>query len=150
MRSRSQHGVTLMELIVAITILLVLMGAAVPVVRFQAKRQKEAELRHDLWEMRAAIDRYKLYADSNAFQVKVDTDGYPPDLQTLVKGVDVQGKTVRFLRRVPIDPMTGHADWVLRSEQDDPNTESWGEQNVFDVHTKSDGTALNGTKYKEW
>jgi general secretion pathway protein G len=150
MQSRSQRGVTLLELIVATAILLTLMGAAVPVVRFQSKRQKEAELRHDLWEMRAAIDRYKLYADNNAFQVKVGTDGYPADLQTLVKGVDVQGKTVRFLRRIPIDPMTGHAEWGLRSEQDDPDTESWGEQNVFDVHTKSGGTALNGTKYKDW
>src|SRR5215467_4222691 len=110
-----QRGVTLLELVVAITILLVLMGAAVPVVRFTVKRQKETELRRDLWEMRAAIDRYKDAADRNAFQIKVGTDGYPPDLDTLVKGVDVQGKKLRFLRRIPIDPMTGKDEWGMRS-----------------------------------
>ncbi|HKE31070.1 MAG TPA: type II secretion system protein, partial [Candidatus Angelobacter sp.] len=114
------RGVTLLELIVAITILLILMGAAVPVVRLTVKRQKETELRRDLWEMRAAIDRYKDAADRNAFQIKVDSDGYPPDLDTLVKGVDVQGKKLRFLRRVAIDPMTGNNEWGLRSTRDDP------------------------------
>jgi general secretion pathway protein G len=126
------------------------MGAAVPVVRLTVKRQKETELRRDLWEMRSAIDRYKEYADRNAFQTKVGSDGYPPDLDTLVKGVDVQGKKLRFLRRIPVDPMTGKDDWGLRSDQDDPTSESWGSQNVFDVYTKSDGTALDGTKYKDW
>ena len=147
---RSQRGVTLLELIIATTILLILMGAAVPSARFVVKRQKEAELHRDLWEMRAAIDRYKAAADNNAFTIKFGTDGYPPDLDTLVNGVDVQGKKVRFLRRVPVDPMTGRAEWGLRSEQDDPTSEAWGEQNVFDVYSKSDGTALNGTKYKDW
>jgi|ERR1700682_2171465 len=150
MQSRSQRGVTLVELIVATTILLILMGAAVPVVRFTVKRQKETELRRDLWEMRSAIDRYKAAADNNAFPIKLGTEGYPPDLDTLVKGVDIQGKKVRFLRRIPIDPMTGKTDWGLRSMQDEPASESWGEQNVFDVYTKSLGTALNGTKYKDW
>jgi len=144
------RGVTLLELIVAITILLILMGAAVPVVRLTVKRQKETELRRDLWEMRAAIDRYKDAADRNAFQIKVDSDGYPPDLDTLVKGVDVQGKKLRFLRRVAVDPMTGNNEWGLRSTRDDPTSESWGGQNVFDVYSKSDGTALDGTKYKDW
>ena len=150
MQSQSQRGVTLVELIVATTILLILMGAAVPVARFTVKRQKETELRRDLWEMRSAIDRYKAAADNNAFQIKLGTEGYPPDLDTLVKGVDIQGKKVRFLRRIPIDPMTGKADWGLRSMQDEPTSESWGEQNVFDVYTKSQGTGLNGTKYKDW
>ena len=147
---RRERGVTLLELIIAIIILLVLMSAAVPVVRLTVKRQKETELRRDLWEMRAAIDRYKEYADRNAFQTKVGSDNYPPDLDTLVKGVDVQGKKLRFLRRVPVDPMTGKDDWGLRSDQDDPTSESWGAQNVFDVYTKSTGTALDGTKYKDW
>src|SRR5215470_15729487 len=108
-----QRGVTLLELIIAIAVLLVLMGAAVPVVRLTVKRQKETELRRDLWEMRAAIDRYKEYADRNAFQTKVGSNGYPPDLETLVKGVDVQGKKLRFLRRIPVDPMTGNTDWGM-------------------------------------
>jgi general secretion pathway protein G len=150
MRYRPQRGVTLLELIIAISILLILMGAAVPVARYTMKRQKETELRRDLWEMRSAIDRYKAAADNNAFTQKLGTDGYPEDLETLVKGVDVQGKKVRFLRRIPIDPMTGKAEWGLRSEQDDPKSDSWGEQNVFDVHSKSEGTGLDGTKYKDW
>jgi len=147
---RPQRGVTILELIIAITILLILMGAAVPVARLSVKRQKETELRRDLWEMRAAIDRYKDAADMNKFQIKVGTEGYPPDLDTLVKGVDVQGKKLRFLRRVPVDPMTGNSDWGIRSMQDDPTSESWGGQNVFDVYSKANGTALDGTKYKDW
>ena len=149
-RYRIQRGVTILELIIAITILLILMGAAVPVARLSVKRQKETELRRDLWEMRAAIDRYKDAADMNKFQIKVGTEGYPPDMDTLVKGVDVQGKKLRFLRRVPVDPMTGNSEWGLRSMQDDPTSESWGGQNVFDVYSKSNGTALDGTKYKDW
>ncbi|HET6933869.1 MAG TPA: type II secretion system protein [Candidatus Angelobacter sp.] len=151
MRFRCNKGVTLLELIVVITILLILMGAAVPVVRVSVKRAREVELRRDLWEMRNAIDRYKDAADKNAFQQKLGTEGYPPDLDTLVNGVEVQGgKKLRFLRRIPVDPMTGNKDWGLRSMQDDPQSDSWGGQNVFDVYTKSDGTALDGTKYKDW
>jgi len=151
MQKRLQRGVTLLEMIIVITILLILMGAAVPVVRISVKRQKEVELRRDLWEMRDAIDRYKDAADRNTFRVKLDTEGYPPDLDTLVNGVEAQGgKKLRFLRRVPVDPMTGNKDWGLRSMQDDPQSDSWGGQNVFDVFTKSDGTALDGTKYKDW
>ncbi len=146
----SQRGLTLIELIVAITILMILTGAAVPIVRVRIIREKEQELRRDLWEMRDAIDRYKDAADRNAFQVKVGTEGYPPDLDTLVNGVDVQGKKLRFLRRIPVDPMTGKAEWGLRSMQDDPDSESWGGQNVFDVFSKSQGKALDGTNYKDW
>jgi general secretion pathway protein G len=148
---REQRGVTLIELIVVITILLILMGAAVPVMKVSVKRQKEVELRRDLWEMRNAIDRYKDAADRNMFQIKLGSEGYPPDLDTLVNGVEVAGgKKLRFLRRVPVDPMTGNKDWGLRSMQDDPQSDSWGGQNVFDVYTKSDGTGLDGTKYKDW
>jgi general secretion pathway protein G len=149
-QGRSASGFTLIELIVAITILLVLAGAAVPLARLQIQRQREHDLRADLWEMRDAIDRYKDAADRGAFQTKVGSDGYPPDLETLVNGVDVAGKKLRFLRRIPVDPMTGNKEWGLRSTQDDPNTDSWGGQNVFDVFTKSQGTGLDGTKYSEW
>jgi general secretion pathway protein G len=138
------------ELIVTVAILAVLASAAIPLTRFTVKREKERELRYDLWQMRDAIDHYKDAADRNAFQTKVDSFNYPPDLQTLVDGVDVQGKKVRFLRRIPIDPMTGKDDWGMRAMQDDANSDSWGGQNVFDVFTKSDGTALNGTKYNTW
>src|SRR5438128_2207789 len=149
-RTGRQRGLTLVELIVAITILMILTGAAVPIVRVRIVREKERELHRDLWEMRDAIDRYKDAADRGAFQVKVGTEGYPPDLQTLVDGVDVAGKKVRFLRRIPVDPMTGKAEWGLRSMQDDPGSESGGGQNVFEVFSKSEGTALDGTKYKDW
>ena len=143
-------GFTLIELIVATAILVILTGLALPMARVVIKREKERELRSALWELRDAIDRYKDAADRNAFQIKVGTEGYPPDLDTLVKGVDVGGKKVRFLRRIPQDPMTGSAEWGLRSMQDDPDSDSWGGQNVFDVFTKSQGTGLDGTEYKTW
>jgi general secretion pathway protein G len=149
-REGGEAGLTLVELIVTVAILAILASAAIPLTRLTTKREKERELRYDLWQMRDAIDHYKDAADRNAFQTKVDSFNYPPDLQTLVDGVDVQGKKVRFLRRIPIDPMTGKDDWGMRAMQDDPNSDSWGGQNVFDVFTKSDGTALNGTKYNTW
>jgi general secretion pathway protein G len=149
--NRRQHGVTLVEMIVVITILLILMGAAVPIMKVSIRRQRETELRRDLWEMRSAIDRYKDAADKNMFQIKLDSQGYPPDLDTLVNGVEIAGgKKLRFLRRIPMDPMTGNKDWGLHSMQDDPQSDSFGGQNVFDVYSKSTGTALNGTKYKDW
>ncbi|HKN15638.1 MAG TPA: type II secretion system protein [Candidatus Sulfotelmatobacter sp.] len=144
------RGFSLLELIIATTILLILSTMAVPMARLSIKREKERRLRADLWEMRDAIDRYKLDADRQAFQIKVDSQGYPPDLDTLVKGVDVQGKKVRYLRKIPIDPMTGATEWGLRSMQDDPDSDSWGGQSVFDVYTKSQDEALDGTKYKDW
>lgn len=128
----------------------ILTGAAVPVARLAIKREKEKRLRDALWEMRDAIDRYKDAADRGAFQVKIGSEGYPPDLDTLVNGVDVGGKKIKFLRRIPVDPMTGSTDWGLRSMQDDPKSTSWGGQNVFDVFTKSQDTALDGTKYQDW
>ena len=148
--ARRDWGMTMVELIVAIAILSILTGMALPLVRLNFKRERERILRRDLWEMRDAIDRYKDAADRNAFITKVGSDGYPPDLDTLVNGVDVAGKKVRFLRKIQVDPMTGKAEWGLRSTQDDPDSDSWGEQNVFDVHTKSEDTALDGTKYKDW
>ena len=147
---RSQRGLTLVELIVTTAILTILMSAALPLVHFQVKRQKERELRADLWMMRDAIDKYKDAADRGAFQTKIESQNYPPDLETLVNGVDVQGKKLRFLRKIPVDPMTGQAEWGLRSMQDDPDSDSWGGQSVFDVHSKSQGTALDGTKYATW
>jgi general secretion pathway protein G len=144
------EGLTLVELIVTIAIIAILASAALPMARFEVKRQRERELRRDLWEMRDAIDRYKEAAERGAIQIKADSQGYPPDLQTLVDGVDVQDKKVRFLRAIPTDPMTKSTDWGLRSNQDDADSTGWGGQNVFDVYTKSYDTALDGTKYSTW
>ena len=147
---KHEDGLTLIELIVTVAILSILASAAVPVTMFTVKREREHELRRDLWQMRDAIDHYKDAADMNAFQTKVDSQNYPPDLETLVNGVDVQGKKVKFLRKIPIDPMTGKAEWGLRSMQDDPTSDSFGGQSVFDVYSKSLGTGLDGTKYSTW
>jgi general secretion pathway protein G len=149
-KQKKQRGMTLVELIIAIAIMAILATAVLPIARNVIKREREKELRAALWQMRDAIDRYKDYADQSKFQVKLDSQGYPPDLETLVKGVDVAGKRIRFLRRIPMDPMTHSMDWGLRSMQDDPDSDSWGGQSVFDVYTKSEGTALDGTKYKDW
>ncbi|MGH9709730.1 MAG: type II secretion system protein [Candidatus Acidiferrales bacterium] len=151
--TRSAAGMTLLELIVACGILVVLSGMAVPMARVQIKRQREAQLRYDVTEMRNAIDRYKDAADHNLIRIQTGTEGYPPDLQTLVDGVQLAGapdRHVRFLRQIPVDPMTGTADWGLRSVQDDADATNWGGQDVFDVYTKSTGTALDGTKYSDW
>jgi general secretion pathway protein G len=145
-----QSGFTLIELIVATMILIILTGMAVPLVRLSVQRERERELRYDLWMMRDAIDRYKDAADLGKFQTKVGSENYPPDLDTLVTGVDVQGKKLKFLRKIPVDPMTGKDEWGMRSMQDDATSDSWGGQSVFDVYSKSQGTALDGTKYKDW
>ena len=145
------RGFTLLELIVAATILSILTLMALPLARVTIQREREKELRAALWEMRDAIDRYKDAADKQAFQTKVDSNGYPPDLETLVKGVEAQGgKKIRFLRSIPVDPMTKSKEWGMRSMQDDPDSDSFGGQSVFDVYTKSTGTGLDGTKYKDW
>jgi general secretion pathway protein G len=199
-KASGQAGITLLELIIACAILLVLASAAMPVARYTVKRQKEAELHRELREMRDAIDRYKDAADRNLIRVEAGTEGYPPGLDTLVKGVDLtsqqgagiagattpgqplvpatgfggafggfgssfgqtQGQNngsgqgqdlirhVRFLRRIPVDPMTGRAEWGMRSVQDDPDSTSWGGKDVFDVFSLSTGTALDGTKYSDW
>ncbi len=149
-RRKGEAGVTLIELIIVVTMLSILATAAVPMAIIQVKRAKERELRRDLWEMRRAIDAYKDAADLGLIQTKVDSINYPPDLQTLVDGVDIKDKKVRFLRRIPTDPMTNTADWGLRSNQDDADSDSFGGQNVFDVYSKSNGTSLDGTKYNTW
>ena len=149
-RKKGERGLTLVELIVTIAILAILAAGAAPIARYKVKRDKERELRYDLWTMRDAIDKYKDAADKGAFQTKVDSQNYPPDLETLVTGVDVQGKKVRFLRHIPVDPMTGKAEWGMRSMQDDPTSDSFGGQSVFDVYSKSQGVALDGTKYSDW
>jgi len=149
-KKHKERGLTLIELIVATSILLILSGMAVPLARVTIKRSKEKDLRAALWQLRDGIDRYKDAADRGAFQIKAGSEGYPPDLDTLVKGMDVGGKKLKFLRRIPTDPMTGDTDWGLRSMQDDPDSDSWDGNNAFDVHTKSTGVALDGTKYKDW
>ena len=141
---------TLVELVVAIAIMAILATSVLPITRTVVKREREKELRAALWQMRDAIDRYKDAADRGAFQVKLGSEGYPPDLDTLVKGIDVNGKKIRFLRHIPVDPMTHGTEWGMRSMQDDPTSDSWGGQGVFDVYTKSEGTALDGTKYSDW
>jgi len=145
----NESGLTLVELIIVIAILGIMAGAALPIARFEVKRQKEKELRRDLWEMRDAIDKYNDAATKGAFQTKADSFNYPPKLETLVDGETVGDKQLKFLREIPTDPMTGDKDWALQSMQDEPG-DAWGEQNVFDVHSKSKGTALDGTKYSDW
>jgi len=148
---KPHRGFSLLELIVACTILAVLTLMALPLARVTIQREREKQLRQALWEMRDAIDRYKDACDRGAFQSKVDSQCYPPDLDTLVKGVEIAGsKKIRFLRSIPTDPMTKSTEWGLRSMQDDPDSDSWGGQSVFDVYSKSLGTALDDTKYKDW
>jgi len=153
MRIFGRRGFTLIELIVSIFIISILIGLALPLAKNSIKREKEFELRSALREMRTAIDKYKDASDRGFIQMKVDTEGYPETLQVLVDGVQMVGqvdKKLKFLRRIPIDPMTDKTDWGLRSYQDDPKSTSWGGQDIFDVYTKSEGTAFDGTKYKEW
>ena len=154
-RLPSEAGLTLLELIVSCTILTILASMAIPIARYTALRERENELQRDLLSMREAIDRFKDLADHGQIRVDALAGGYPPDLETLVKGVPLTSltggsKTIHFLRRIPVDPMTGNTDWGLRSSEDDPDSTSWGGQNVFDVYSKSQGTAINGTKYSEW
>ncbi len=152
-RRTAAAGMTLIELIVACAILMVLTSAAMPIMRYTIVHKREQELRYDLREMRDAIDRYKDLADRNLIRIEVGSEGYPPDLETLVKGVQLgagNDRKIRFLRKIPKDPMTGQNDWTLLAVQDDPDATSWGGKNVFDVHSKSQGTASDGTKYSEW
>jgi general secretion pathway protein G len=152
-RLSAEAGMTLLELIITCAILLVLSSAALPIAKYSIVRQKETELRHDLLEMRDAIDRYKDAADRNQIRVEIGSEGYPPNLETLVTGVQLGtsgDKKIRFLRKVPVDPITGRPEWGLRAVSDDPDSTSWGGKNVFDVYSKSTGTALDGTKYSDW
>jgi general secretion pathway protein G len=154
---RDDRGYTFVELLVVATIVLILASAIMPLAKVTATRSREAELRRALREMRTAIDKFKDAADLGqigSLDLKVGSENYPPDLQTLVDGVtaanDATGRKLKFLRRIPIDPMTKKTDWALRSYQDDSDSTHWGGQNVFDVRTTFDGTGLDGTKYRDW
>ena len=146
-------GFTLIELIATVFIISILLGVAVPLARNSIQRQKEVALREALREVRTAIDKYKDASDRGIIPVKVDTEGYPESLKVLAEGVDMNGtvgKKLKLLRRIPTDPMTNSTEWGMRSYQDDPKNNSWGGQDVFDIYTKSQRTALDGTKYKDW
>jgi general secretion pathway protein G len=150
-------GYTFVELIVVAAIIMVLASVAMPLARVTAQRQREVELRAALRDMRTAIDKFKDAADNQqiaSLEIKAGSEGYPADLETLVEGVaaanDATGRKLKFLRRIPIDPMTKRTEWALRSYQDDADSTRWGGQNVFDVRTTFDGTALDGTKYRDW
>lgn len=151
-----RKGFTLVEMLVTLTILAILAAAVMPLARVTIKREKEIELRRNLRIMREAIDAYKKLADEKKIEVEDDSEGYPLDLETLVEGVELKGgeptavKVVKFLRKIPIDPMTNSYDWGLRSYQDEPDSETWGGENVYDVYTKSRGTALDNSKYRDW
>jgi general secretion pathway protein G len=154
---RSQHGYTFIELLVVTTILLILASAVMPLAQVASQRQREAELRRSLRELRTAIDAFKDAVDLGQIpttELEPGNEGYPPDLQILVDGIsaanDASGRKLRFLRRIPVDPMTGEAEWGLRSYQDSPTSTTWGRQNVFDVYTTSEGTGLDGTEYRTW
>jgi general secretion pathway protein G len=152
-RLSSEAGMTLLELIIACSILVVLSSAALPVARFSILHRKEEELHRDLREMRDAIDRYKDLADQHLIRTELGSENYPPDLETLVNGVQLGtsgDRKIRFLRKIPVDPITGRAEWGLRAVQDDADSTSWGGKNVFDVYSKSQATASDGTRYADW
>jgi general secretion pathway protein G len=143
----------MVELAMVCAMILILTGMIVPVARYTERRQKELELHYDLRLLRTAIDKYKQYSDAGLIPPEVDTEGYPKDLQTLVEGVNLIGqvtKKAKFLRRIPVDPMTGKAEWGLRSFQDEPDSTSWGGQDVYDVYSLSSGKAIDGTYYRDW
>jgi general secretion pathway protein G len=152
-----EDGYSFVELIVVTAILLILASAVMPLAQVTSQRQREAELRRSLREMRVAIDRFKDAVDRGQVattELEPGNEGYPPDLETLVEGIgtanDASGRKLKFLRRIPLDPMTGNTEWGRRSYQDSPDSTSWGGKNVFDVHSTSTGTALDGTKYRDW
>ena len=148
-----ERGFTMLELMVVCVILMILAAIAMPVTKFAMKRSKEAELRGHLREMRNAIDEFKRYSDAGLLPIEFGTEGYPSELEILVKGIDVVGQVDRqkkFLRRLPVDPMTGESEWGLRSYRDEWDAMSWGGDNVYDVYSRSNATALDGTHYNEW
>lgn len=147
------RGYSLVELVVVVTLIMILTAMIVPIARFNWTRMKEMELKEALRTMRTAIDEHKRLSDQGLIPVALDSEGYPKELEVLVEGVELVGqvkKIRKFLRKIPIDPMTSEAEWGLRSLQDDPDSTSWGRQNVYDVYSLSEKTALDGTKYKDW
>lgn len=147
------RGFTLIELVLVCAVLVILAGLTYPVAKYTTLRLREIELRSALREMRSAIDEYKRFTDAGLIPVEFGTDGYPPELETLVEGVDVVGQIdtkMKFLRRIPIDPMTGKDEWGLRSYQDEPDSDSWGGEDVFDVYSLAEGKGLNGVPYSQW
>jgi general secretion pathway protein G len=158
MRKWAERGFTFVELLVVTALVAILASAVMPLARVAMQREKEIELRRTLREMRTAIDHYKDAADQGLIpptSIRAGSEGYPPDLETLVAGVETAAdsngaKKLKFLRRIPIDPLTGTAEWGRRSYEDKPDSKSWGGQDVYDVYSKSDGTALDGTKYSDW
>ena len=149
---RREAGFTLAELVMVSALVAIMAAVALPTAKFTIKRERESELRLALRQMRGAIDDYKRLADQGMIQVDLGTEGYPKELEVLVEGVDIVGQTTKkkFLRRIPIDPMTGKTEWGMRSYQDEADSTSWGGENVYDVYSLSKGTALDGTKYKDW
>jgi general secretion pathway protein G len=156
-RAVGDHGYTFIELLIVTSILIILASAVMPLAQVTSTRQREAELRRTLREMRTAIDKFKDAVDVGqiaASELEPGNEGYPPDLETLVEGIsaasDASGRKLKYLRRIPIDPMTNSQEWGKRAYQDEPDATVWGGKNVFDVYTKSTGTALDGTKYRDW
>jgi general secretion pathway protein G len=157
---RGKNGFTLIEMLVTLTIVSILAASTIPLAKIAVKRQKEIELRRNLRIIRTALDEYKKLSDENKIEVEEDTYGYPPDLETLVIGVELKSnddkeeegeeKIKKFLRRIPKDPLTKDGEWGFRSYQDDYDSETWGGGNVYDIYSKSSGTAIDGTKYKDW
>ena len=154
---KSSAGFTFVELVIATAVMMILASAALPIARVSIKRQREKDLHYTLREMRTAIDKFKDYADSGRiaqFELQFGSENYPSSLEQLVEGVgvanDTTGRKFKFLRRIPIDPMTGRAEWGLRAYQDSPDSRIWGGQSVFDVYSKAEGIALDGTKYRDW
>jgi general secretion pathway protein G len=151
--TRGQAGYTLAELVMVAAVMVILAGAALPAVKFTARRTKEMELRHHLRTMRDAIDSYKRYTDMNLLPIDLGAQGWPAELDDMVEGVEIVGQVdrkIKLLRRIPVDPMTGEAEWGLRSYQDEPDSDSWGGENVYDVYSLSGGVGLNGVPYREW
>lgn len=153
----TESGFTLLELIITLTVIAILAAGTIPIAKNIIRREKEAELRRNLRDIRRAIEAYKVFCDSNPTAIspldrKMDDGCYPADLEVLVKGIIPTGKLnpMRFIRQIPNDPLTGNKDWGMRSVQDDPDSSSWGGQNLFDVYSKAPGTALNGSKYSDW
>lgn len=149
---RGERGFTLAEMVMVVALVALLTTMVLPVAKFSVKRRKEVELRVALRSMRTAIDEYKRLSDQGMIPVQIGGEGYPENLEILVEGVDVVGQPTKrkFLRRIPIDPMTADIEWGLRSYQDEADSDSWGGENVYDVYTQYDGVALDGTKYKDW